>query len=229
MNKLTAILAATVLAGGISAMAGQIKLGNGIGGNTQPLLGGGVFNATFQNPTIQGFKTYCLEITEKVKFDYWYNYTINNAAVGGGIDSDVTTPGYDILSKGTAYIFTKYGQGANTEKKANAVQWVIWYLEDEFVYNGTTITAAILDSKTDGLYTQYLNEALAKGGKANIDANSHVKALNLSVSSAGADGLQPRLGLNRQDVLITVPDGGMMLVLLGAGLTAVGVARRRLA
>ena len=228
MNKLTAILAATVLAGGISAMAGQIKLKDGVGGTTQPMLGGGVFNASFKNPTINGFKTYCLERTERVKFDFWYDYTINNAAVGGGGDADASTPGYDILSKGTAYVYTKYGQAANTEKKANAVQWVIWYLEDEFNYDANT-TAALLDSKTDGLYSQYLGEALAHGGKSNIDANSHVKALNLSVSTLSADGLQRSFGLNRQDVLITVPDGGMMLVLLGAGLTAVGVARRRLA
>ena len=229
MNKLTAILAATVLAGGLTATAAQIKLANGDGGNTVPLKGGGIFNATFQNPTINGYKTYCLERTEHLAYGYWYDYTVNNAAVSGGVDSDPSTPGYDIVSQGTAYIFKKYGQAANSEATANAVQWVIWYLEDEFVYGGT-LTAAALDGLTGNLYSQYLAEALGNGGKANNDPSvSGVAVANLSVDSLSADGLQASFGLQRQDVLINVPDGGMMLVLLGAGLTAVGVARRRLA
>ncbi|MBL9134250.1 MAG: VPDSG-CTERM sorting domain-containing protein [Verrucomicrobiales bacterium] len=228
MKKQLAVFATMALAGGLSAMASQVMLGNGVGGNVDPLRGGGIFNATFQNPVLPATKTYCLERSERLAFGYWYDYSINNAAVGGGGDDDASTPGYDIVSKGTAYIFKTYGQAANSEVTANAVQWAIWYLEDEFEYGGT-LTAAFLDGLTGNLYSQYLAAGMANGGKANIDANSGVQVLNLYVTSLGADGLPNSLGLNRQDVLIGVPDGGTTLLLLGAGLTVVGIARRRLA
>lgn len=225
----------TALTGALSAMAGQVMLTDGVGGNTDPLRDGGIFNAAFQNPVLPGIKTYSLERNEGLAYGFWYDYAIRDAAVGGGDDTDFSTPGYDILSKGSAYVFETYGQAANSENMANAVQWAIWYLEDEFVYDAS-LTEAVLDAATSGLYSQYLNEALAHGGKANVLPDARVKVLNLSVSALQEDGLPRNLGLNRQDILIGardlqthVPEGGMTLLLLSVGLTGVGFSRRRLA
>lgn len=230
-----------LLAGATSALAvPQVKMSNDVGGDSNPFKGGGLFIGDFNNQSsldyLGNFNTFCLERSESLKFGSWYEYSVSDAAVSGGANS-ANTPGYDNVSAGTAWIFKNLAQGTLTAAKANAVQWVIWLLEDEITPSGAQV--ATMNANTGGLYSAYLNQTLSQFGNSLANAkadktDASVKVLNL-VDTDNSDKIFADLSktvpvYKRQDVLICIPvaDGGMTLLLLGAGLTAVGVARRRL-
>ena len=201
-------IAALALLGGVSAMAlPTVVLTDGPGGANG--YGGGIFYASTSDG--QNFQTYCLEYTEHIYLGTTYEYAISSAALNGGTDLGNGLAGSDPISGGTAWLYRKYGQTVNTTAAADSLQMAIWMLEDEFPLSTDPGNA-------------YYAEALLHGGKLD-SVSSDVFAMNLS-DLDNSDGLG---GTRRQDVLISVPDGGITLGMLGVGLMAFGALRRRLA
>lgn len=90
-----------------------------------------------------GFETFCLERNEYYKSGKTYDVALNDGSIKGGIDGqDPPGSNYDPLDPMTAYLYNEfitgslngydYGTGSGRVDSANALQRVIWYIEDEF-------------------------------------------------------------------------------------------------
>jgi hypothetical protein len=168
-------------------------------------------------------EVFCVEKNEYINFNTTYYATVNTYATAGGVggrDLDLngdTVNDADSLDPMTAYLYEQFitgnlvgydydNTGVGRVASANALQMVIWGIEDEL---GSTWTPAA------GLQTTFYNDALANAGSS-IGA---VRILNL-YESASLTG-------NKQDQLcMVVPTPGALL--LGSlGLSLVGWVRRR--
>lgn len=166
-----------------------------------------------QNPS---FQTFCLERSEVLVFGTTYDVTLSNSAkLGGG----GAVGGKDPISVGTAYLYDQFARGVlsgydfadstpGVSRKADAeiLQQTIWYLEEEIGIGGVSDTkfldlvAGTTDNKSDAAPGAY-----------------GVAVMTLK------DG-----ALNRQDLLIRVPDGGLTIMLLGMSLLLIPGTRRLL-
>ena len=181
---------------------------------------GGEFGAALDGAPSPSFYTFCLEKNEAIQLGTPYGYSTGNAAVGGGIGGGSPDP----ISEGTAWLFTRFGAGtlANYDFDVSSVaarllraaaavrlQNAIWSLEDEQGPDlGNVFIAAVV--------AQFGSFAAAQADYA----GNGVAVLNPSLASSG---VQSVLRLTTP-----VPDSGMSLGLLGLGLAAVGVARRKI-
>jgi hypothetical protein len=161
-----------------------------------------------------GFQSFCLEAAETVNPGTTYNYIIETKAIQGGVG-----PGGDTLSRGTAWLYEEFAKGtlagyafggteAEREQSARDLQDAIWWLEDEGGANNGFVALA--------------QAALGGDIKEDYDpTTSSVRVLHLY--ARGVPWVQ--------DILVYdppgVPDGGLTLAMLGAGLTGLAFARRR--
>lgn len=187
-------------------------------------LPGGEFTAvTSANGT---FVTFCLEYTSPIYANFPYTYVVSDAAVTGGVNH-ANTPGYDVLSRGSAYLYTmlhfnQLGGYAATSAihKLNAgyLQEAFWALEDEWTF-----------AAAGGASNPYLALAITKFGSfANAqddNTDSAVRVMNIDTAANLPDGLP---GRHRQDQLIYVPDGGGTIALFGLALLSLAALRARL-
>ena len=178
-----------------------------------------------------GFETFCIEFNEYISLPGTYAAGISGGAiyggVAGGIDHDfnASTPTTDLISIGTAYLYSQfaagtlagytYAPGAARAASALRLQQAIWYLEDEIALPSTNafLTTVFRLFGTPGAGVG----ALAGGAKRDSHGAYGVAALNL--------GGPPPV---KQDQLIMVPDGGLTLTLLGLGLGGLALLRRKL-
>jgi hypothetical protein len=204
----------------LSALSGGYTTVNGTAVGTAD---GTRMNAGFGG-TI-GFQTFCVEYNEFINLGGTYTATISDGAiyggVGGGIDPDGSgpLPQTDLVSVGTAYLYSQFAQGTlvgytytnGAARAASAVmlQEAIWYLEDEI-----GLTAGQIDANT---FLQAAFAAYGEGAKDNSGGLYGVRVLNLG-------GVAPD---QKQDQLIMVPDGGLTLTLLGLGLSGLSLMRRK--
>jgi len=158
-----------------------------------------------------GFETFCLETNEYFNPGSTYNYGISQGAIHGGISGGDP----DLISRGTAWLYLQFAHGtlfgydyhlnASGDASAAALQATIWYLEGE----GGTANSAFL--------------SLVQSHVSNYTADNNgfygVGALNLW--DANGNPAQDQLILTRG-----VPDGGTTVMLLGAALGVLGMARR---
>ncbi len=161
------------------------------------------------------FGTFCIEKNEYFSNGGTYDVALNNRAISGGVSSP--TAGYDIISQGTAYLYTQFATGALTASyygsstNAANLQDLIWWLEGEQATFGA------------GTYNSLL---LAQfGANWQIDAKTDytgtaVKVMNLT-SNQGRTNNQDQL------VYVGVPDGGVTAMLLGLGLMGIAFANRK--
>ncbi len=164
-----------------------------------------------------GFQTFCLERDEYVTLPGWYDYTIGNAAVDGGVGG----PSPDPLSWGTAWLYSQfaagslggYNYGAGRSTSARYLQEAIWWLEHElasYTAGNVFVAAAIAQFGT------------AAAARADATAGAYnVYALNLT-SNRGQT-------LNQSMLVIRVADGGLTVLMLGVGVMGCAIIRRKLA
>lgn len=160
------------------------------------------------------FGTFCIEKNEYFTNNGLYDAVINDRAISGGAGSP--TAGYDIISQGTAYLYTQFALGLlpasyyGSASNAAALQDMIWWLENEQNSWGAGTYNSLLLSQFGANW--------ASVAKADY-TGSAVKVLNLT---SGRTKNQDQL------VFVGVPDVSTTAALLGLGLLGLAGLRRRL-
>ena len=179
--------------------------------NVTPLSGWS-FAPTSLDPTDSIFETFCVEKNEYLDFGTTYYVKISSAADAGGFDGGHPDP----LDAATAYLYKQfitgnltgydYTPGDGRVASANALQHVIWVLEDEENMFWTPGGGTLMDT----FYTDACQNAGLGIG-------------NVRIMNMYAD---PEMTDNKQDLLIMVPAPGTLL--LGSlGTMLVGYLRKR--
>ena len=171
------------------------------------------------------FQTFCLEAKESaVNTNRTLYFVVGSAAVYGG-----TTGSSDTLSRGTAWLYSQFAQGALEGYPAagprgtwsNDLQNAIWAFEGE----------------QGGVQNALYNLALSNVQDATVDSTPGflgVYVLNNFSTAAARDAFVASQGTVisgvKQDFLYfqaPVPDGGATLMLLGGALVGLGALRRK--
>jgi len=171
------------------------------------------------------FGGFCMEWSEDVAIDAAYEVTVNREALQGGYNSGLAGPlGGDPLDPRTAYLYWRfragtlagyeYTPGDGRALSAQALQDVIWYLEDE---------------QPRGWQAGSLQDAFYNEAQTAVDSGLWVGLGDVRVLNLWVPGHVGDLEYRVQDMLITVPvpaPGAFALVGLGSGLL---IWRRRCA
>lgn len=198
-----ASLSADAIADLTIRITGTDSYGN-VGGEfnlTHTNLGYTPVGLTGSNP----IETFCIEKSESIAFGYDYYACLNTEAVHGGLGGGDPDP----LSPLTAYLYERfvtgtlagyvYGVGDGgiaRAQAADALQAVIWYIEEEEAISWIPGDSSLRD--------QFYQDALLNAG-ATI---GNVRVLNLYEDAAGT--------IAAQDQLVLIPEpASLMLLALG--------------
>lgn len=204
-----------------SAYASVISVGDTVTFEDGPgNNGGGAFYLTVNGDETEKFISFCLQSKTPADFESTFlvagvsDYAISDPAERGG-----DAAGRDWLSPQTAWLYSQLRAGTlfgwdDSDKAADAMQWAIWVLEDEFPSVPNNIWSADYYDLAQS-YIAAANTAVANGYTGLGD----VKVLNI-VYQDGRDA-QDQLALKW-----TVPEPSS-LALFGLGASFVAFKRRR--
>ena len=143
--------------------------------NSYGSTGGGEFIATpsdfdFTPVGLEpgGFETFCVERNEHIRFNKPFYVTFSNAAVNGGVGGqEPTGSNSDPLDPMTAYLYAEfinsslddydYSPGAGRVASADALQYAIWYIEDEITNTLTGLAKTFYDDAVAAGWTDLGN------------------------------------------------------------------------
>jgi len=195
------IASAPVFAGSMVISGDQVKYIGQIAGSSP---NGGVFKFT---DVTQGFDffTYCIELNEYISAGDTYYANVTNAAIPGGVGGGDPDP----IDARTAWLFSQFTLGTlpnytGDNASQTGLQNAIWYEEQEI----TNLPA--------GLATTFWNESSGASGLYGVSV------LDLWESHNGGVYSDPA-----QDVLFMAVPEPSTIVLLGLGLTGLGLAFRK--
>ena len=199
MLRLLALLPLLLLVP-VTASAGPIVAGDIVTLTDGPgNTGGGEFNM-FVNGSAQSFITFCLQRTQYIGFNQPFR-------VGSVTDYADDAGGNDPISSQTAWLYTQARNGtlagySHTQTAANALQNAIWHFENEITLSSSQIQG---------------NAFIQAANASNFSGIGNVRVANLFYLT----------GQQAQDQLILQVPGPAALMLLGPGLLALGLFRRR--
>ena len=161
----------------------------------------------------KGFEAFCVETSEHIIFGNTYYVGITTNAINGGAGG----PSPDPLDAKTAYLYGKfvtknlvgydYNPGSGRVDSANALQRVIWYIEDEISEPSELSNPASLEYK---FYHDALDNATGIG---------LVRVMNLY-------RYEDLTGFKQDQLVMLIPAPGAVL-LGGIGIGLVGWLRRK--
>jgi hypothetical protein len=221
MLRLSAV--ATLIGMPVATMAGTIELGLNNYSYSANGEAAGEFTAsdTGLNPSALGyspntststtFETFCVQNSVYVSTGTPYSYT--EAQVTGGPTGGPTEGGI-ALSEGVAYLYYEfatgnlsgynYGNTATRNQDAGELQAAIWYFMGEPALSGWPSTSG---NQFITLAEDNVGNAFATNGTGG-QTDYGVAILQLTSGSV----------VEQNQLILTVPDGGMTLAMLGMGL-----------
>jgi len=202
-----------------SAGAATITLSDGYGstngGEFIATHSGLAFSPVSESLAAPSFETFCVETNENVSYGSSYYADVSTAAINGGSGGGNPDP----LSPLTAYLYERfiggllsgytYGVGDGgiaRSASADALQHVIWYIENEEAKTWTDGDLSLRD--------QFYQDALANAGPG----IGNVRVLNLWVDEAR--------GQPAQDQLVMLPEPAISAMILAGMTVLLGVRRR---
>lgn len=178
-------------------------------GAPQGYADGGEFYCYIDGDTSTvALNTWCIEINNTFVPGDVYNYTLGQTTHGDPSIGGPSSP----LQLGTAWLFAQWNAGAFGNVNAGEFQAALWYFQNQ----GPQPSAYAAWNNGDPNADVYTADAIAALGSA------------ASSDSNGAYGVDVLEMENGQDFLATAPDGGTTVMLLGAGLSVIGLLRRKL-
>jgi len=183
---------------------------------------GGEFILTTTGPSSLGiFNSFCIEFDEHVNIGGNYFYNTATYADDGGLNTPIPDPFNDPISKGTAWLYSKFAAGTLTGYTASAtdqsdLQNAFWMLEGELAVASnpwlTVVTTAIGPNiYDDAVGAEFLG----------------VGVMNLWVNDDGTGHAQDML-YQLSATTTSAPDGGTTLSLLGLAMFGIATVSRRL-
>ena len=168
------------------------------------------------------FGTFCIEGNEYFSPGETYNVALNNRALNGGLYTP--TLGYDVISQGTAYLYSQFAVGTlsgftyNNAGAGLSLQHMIWWLEGEI---GSGLAPSDISANP---FAGLLNTQFGDLTTAKLDySGTEVGVMNLTDANQGRHQDQlVYLGSSR------VPESGWTIAFLGASLMGLGWHRRKL-
>lgn len=216
MKKLTWALVVTLLTAGAVSAGPSVHLTRVDGYYSGD---GGEFllypNQALKDITIEvdPYSSFCLEKNEQVSIGTAYDVVVSTEALFGGTNYGAAGPlGGDPLDPKTAYLYTQFRAGtlagydydpsASRAASAEALQDVIWYIEDEA---SMTWTAGSLQ---DQFYTAAVNAGWTDIGNVRV----------LNMYTPGHVGEEDHFKQDQLTMVVPAP-GAALLVGLGLGLS----------